>query len=52
MDAGEVARLKAGVEALVGALYEVTTGDRHLYQQFAVRRATVRALPTQARPGP
>ncbi|MFI2629168.1 hypothetical protein ACH5A2_02050 [Streptomyces collinus] len=51
-DAEAIAQLKADVEALVGALHQVTMENSHLHQQFADRHATVRRLPTQATLGP
>ncbi|MFF0018488.1 hypothetical protein [Streptomyces sp. NPDC005374] len=51
-DAEEIAQLKADVEALVGALHQVTMENSHLHQQLADRHATVRRLPTQATLGP
>jgi septal ring factor EnvC (AmiA/AmiB activator) len=51
-DAEEIAQLKADVEALVGALHQVTMENSRLRQQLADRRATVRRLPTQATLGP
>ncbi|MEV6406011.1 hypothetical protein AB0M58_24050 [Streptomyces bobili] len=47
-DAEEIAQLKADVEALVGALHQVTMENSRLRQQLADRHATVRRLPTQA----
>ncbi|MFJ8794135.1 hypothetical protein [Streptomyces sp. NPDC102462] len=47
-DAEEIARLKADVEALVGALHQATTENSHLRQQLADRHAVVRTLPKQA----
>ncbi|CAL9279217.1 MULTISPECIES: hypothetical protein [Streptomyces] len=51
-DAEEIAQLKADVEALVGALHQVTMESSHLHQQLADRHATVRRLPTQGTLGP
>ncbi len=51
-DAEEITQLKADVEALVGALHQVTMENSHLHQQLADRHATVRRLPTQATLGP
>ncbi|MFD5407821.1 hypothetical protein [Streptomyces griseorubiginosus] len=51
-DAEEIAQLKADVEALVGALHQVTMENSHLRQQLAHRHTTVRRLPTQATLGP
>ncbi|MFC8143534.1 hypothetical protein ACFUKV_17600 [Streptomyces paradoxus] len=47
-DAEEIARLKADVEALVGALHQVTMENSSLHQQLADRHGIVRRLPTQA----
>jgi hypothetical protein len=47
VDAEEIAQLKADVEALVGALHQVTMENSHLHQQLTDRHATVRTLPTQ-----
>ncbi|MFL0395157.1 hypothetical protein ACH0CM_20840 [Streptomyces albus] len=51
-DAEEIARLKADVEALVGALHQSTVENRVLRQQQADGGSVVRMLPTQPRFGP
>ncbi|MFJ3339395.1 hypothetical protein [Streptomyces sp. NPDC086766] len=51
-DAEEIARLKADVEALVGALHQSTVENRVLRQQQAHGGSVVRMLPTQPRIGP
>ncbi|MET9954529.1 hypothetical protein ABZ173_33770 [Streptomyces rochei] len=48
-DAEEIARLKADVEALVGALHQSTVETRLLRQQLAGGAGVVRMLPTQPR---
>ncbi|WP_406407353.1 hypothetical protein OG923_03830 [Streptomyces halstedii] len=48
-DAEEIARLKADVEALVGALHQATMENRLLRQQQARGVAVVRMLPKQPR---
>jgi regulator of replication initiation timing len=47
-DAEEITRLKADVEALVGALHQATVENGHLRHQLADRVSVVRALPAQA----
>ncbi|MFD4659678.1 hypothetical protein ACFWP2_29085 [Kitasatospora sp. NPDC058444] len=49
-DAEEIAQLKADVEALVGALHQVTAENQLLRRQGAERTTALRALPAQ--PGP
>lgn len=51
-DAEEIARLKADVEALVGALHQSTVENRVLRQQQVDAVSVVRMLPTQPRTGP
>jgi hypothetical protein len=46
-DAQEIARLKADVEALVGALHQATVENSHLRRQLVDRQAVVRVLPAQ-----
>lgn len=48
-DAEEIARLKADVEALVGALHQATMENRLLRQQQASGVGVVRMLPKQPR---
>ncbi|MEU2959010.1 hypothetical protein ACFWQ1_25320 [Streptomyces albidoflavus] len=47
-DAEEIAKLKADVEALVGALHQTTVENGRLRHQLADRASVVRALPAQA----
>ncbi|MGW7427515.1 hypothetical protein ACWGJB_47515 [Streptomyces sp. NPDC054813] len=47
-DAEEIAKLKADVEALVGALHRTTVESGRLRHQLADRASVVRALPAQA----
>ncbi|WP_369394773.1 hypothetical protein AB5J72_50250 [Streptomyces sp. CG1] len=49
-DAEEIARLKADVEALVGALHQATAENQLLLQQLADRTAVLRPLPSQHQP--
>ncbi|MEV6594156.1 hypothetical protein [Streptomyces acidicola] len=51
-DAEETARLKADVEALVGALHQSTVENRVLRQQQVDAVGVVRILPTQPSTGP
>lgn len=51
-DAEEIARLKADVEALVGALHQSNVENRLLRQQLADDAGVVRMLLTQPRTGP
>ncbi|MEU5397328.1 hypothetical protein [Streptomyces tibetensis] len=44
-DTKEIAHLKADVEALVGALHQVTVENNYLRQQSAGRHSVVRSLP-------
>ncbi|MEV0634010.1 hypothetical protein AB0I77_03345 [Streptomyces sp. NPDC050619] len=46
-DAEEIAKLKADVEALVGALHQTTVENGRLRHQLADRASVVRALPAQ-----
>lgn len=48
-DAEEIARLKADVEGLVGALHQATTENQFLRHELAERTSVVRALPVQLR---
>ncbi|MFD8474888.1 hypothetical protein ACFV2E_22980 [Streptomyces globisporus] len=48
-DAKEIARLKADVEGLVGALHQATTESQLLRQELAERTSVIRALPVQLR---
>ncbi|MEU1090083.1 hypothetical protein ABZ401_25235 [Streptomyces sp. NPDC005892] len=50
-DAEEITRLKADVEALVGALHQSTVENRVLHQQQVDAVGVVRILPTQPRTG-
>ncbi|MCX4905389.1 hypothetical protein [Streptomyces sp. NBC_00878] len=50
-DAEEIARLRADVEALVGALHQCTVENRALRQQQVDGVGVVRMLPAQPRPG-
>jgi hypothetical protein len=50
-DTEEIARLKADVEALVGALHQSTVENRVLRQQLANGGGVVRMLPAQPRTG-
>lgn len=49
-DAKEIAHLEADVEALVGALHQVTAENQLLRQQLGDHALVLRTLPTQARP--
>jgi hypothetical protein len=51
-DAEEIARLKADVDALVGALHQSTVENRLLRHQQADGIGVVRMLPVQPRVGP
>ncbi|MFE0732086.1 hypothetical protein ACFW2X_28320 [Streptomyces antibioticus] len=51
-DAEEIARLKADVEALVGALHQSTLENRLLRQQLTDTVGVIRMLPTQPGSGP
>ncbi|MFE3051114.1 hypothetical protein ACFXIY_29150 [Streptomyces albidoflavus] len=51
-DAEEIARLKADVEALVGALHQATIENHVLRQQQVDAGGMVRVLPTQPSTGP
>ncbi|MFE7403373.1 hypothetical protein [Streptomyces sp. NPDC057557] len=46
-DAEEIARLKADVDVLAGALHQATMENSHLRQQLADHHAVIRELPTQ-----
>lgn len=46
-DGDEITRLKADVEALVGALHQATTDNRLMRQQLTERSAVIRAVPRQ-----
>ncbi|MFD9396489.1 hypothetical protein ACFWBB_38835 [Streptomyces sp. NPDC060000] len=48
-DAKEIARWKADVEGLVGALHQATTENQLLRQELAERTSVIRALPVQLR---
>lgn len=50
-DAERIARLRADVEALVGALHQATVANSHLRQQVADGGAVVRVLPAQTPSG-
>ncbi|MEF9886568.1 hypothetical protein [Streptomyces sp. P9-A4] len=49
-DAEEIARVKADVEALVGALHQATVENQLLHQQLADRTAVLRPLSSQHQP--
>lgn len=51
-DAEEIAQLKTDVEALVGALHQVTIENQILRQQLTEHTAVLRTLPSQSRPSP
>ncbi|MFD7096737.1 hypothetical protein [Streptomyces xanthophaeus] len=46
-DTDEITRLKADIEALVGALHQSTTDNRLLRKQLTDRSAVIRKLPRQ-----
>ncbi|MFF4347044.1 hypothetical protein [Streptomyces sp. NPDC001530] len=51
-DTKEIARLKADVEALIGALHQATVENQLLRRQMTERTAVLRSLPDNIGPGP